>query len=293
MSTINLAVLADRGIVRVSGPDAVTLLDGLVTNALARLSEQSALHTGLLSPQGKILFDFFIVPEGDDLLLDVQREQIGELIKRLQFYRLRAAVEFADETEALAVVAAWGGDSTPVPGGVLAFSDPRNDQLGQRLILPRERVSELPGNTVEEAAYHDHRIGLGIPEAGHDYTLADTFPHEALYDELASVDFRKGCFVGQEVVSRMQHRGTARKRIVPIVGKGVLNPDAEIRAGDSVIGHVGSVSKFRALALIRLDRADEAGRKGIALSADGTTVALAKPSWMKLDITTGKPAGRA
>ena len=293
MSTIKLALLADRGIVRVSGTDAVTLLDGLVTNSLARLSEQPALHTGLLSPQGKILFDFFVVPEADDLLLDVQREQIDAFIKRLQFYRLRAAVEFHDETQALAVVAAWGEDKPAVPGGVLAFADPRNGELGQRLILPRERLSELPGNLVEEAEYHDHRIGLGIPEAGHDYTLADTFPHEALYDELASVDFRKGCFVGQEVVSRMQHRGTARKRIVPIIGEGVLKPEAEIRAGDSVVGHIGSVSKSRALALIRLDRADEAGRKGIALTANGTAIALAKPSWMKLDITTGKPAGRA
>ena len=290
MSTSKLAQLAKRGVVRASGTDTIKLLDGLVTNSLDRLEQQTAIHTGLLSPQGKILFDFFVVPDGDDLLFDVDCDQVGELIKRLQFYRLRAAVEFSDESEQLTVAVAWGDSDILAPGGVIAFADPRNDQLGLRMILPRERLRELAGDVVEETAYHAHRIAIGVPDAGLDYALTDTFPHEALYDELASVDFRKGCFIGQEVVSRMQHRGTARKRIIPVVGEGALTPDAEITAGDSVIGRIGSVSDTRALALVRLDRADEAKRKGVALTADGVAVSLVKPLWMKLDITTGKTA---
>ena len=293
MSTSKRAQLENRGVVRASGADTIKLLDGLVTNSLTRLAQQTALHTGLLSPQGKILFDFFVVPDGDDLLLDVQRDQIGDLTKRLEFYRLRAAVTFSDESEQLAVVMAWGNGSASVPGGVIAFPDPRNGDLGLRMILPRDRLAELPGDAVDEAAYHAHRIELGVPEAGLDYALADTFPHEALYDEFASVDFLKGCFIGQEVVSRMQHRGTARKRIVPIVGDSALTPDADVRAGESVIGRIGSASKTRALALIRLDRAEEANRKGEVLTADGVAISLDKPGWMKLDITTGKLADQA
>ncbi|MGI9410358.1 MAG: YgfZ/GcvT domain-containing protein [Hyphomicrobiaceae bacterium] len=290
MSTSKLAQLAKRGVVRASGADTIKLLDGLVTNSLARLEQQTAIHTGLLSPQGKILFDFFVVPDGDDLLFDVQRDQIGELIKRLQFYRLRAAVEFCDESEQLTVAVAWGGNDISAPGGVIVFADPRNDQLGLRMILPRDRLRELAGDIVEETAYHAHRIEIGVPDAGLDYALTDTFPHEALYDELSSVDFRKGCFIGQEVVSRMQHRGSARKRIIPVVGEGALTPDAEITAGDSVIGRIGSVSDTRALALVRLDRADEAKHKGVSLTAGGVALSLAKPLWMKLDIATGKTA---
>ena len=292
MSTTKLAHLTRRGVIRVTGPDAVKLLDGLVTNSLDQLDEHPAIHTGLLSPQGKILFDFFITRAGDDLLIDTTASHVAELIKRLTFYRLRADAAFEDMSKQLIVVAAWGSELPNVPGGIIAVPDPRHRALGSRLILPQERLAELPGERTDEAAYDAHRITIGIPEAGIDFALGDTFPHEALYDQLHSVDFSKGCFVGQEVVSRMQHRGTARKRIVPVEGQSALVPAAEVIAGTATIGSLGSVHDNRGLALLRLDRANEAVAKGEPMIAGDVTVAINRPDWLKLDIATGKSEER-
>ncbi len=287
MSTVKLAHLENRGIIRISGADTVKLLDGIVTNNLVRLDDQPAIHSGLLSPQGKIQFDFFLVREGDDLLLETHRDKIPSLIQRLTLYRLRADVTFEDQSEQLAVMAAWG-DPVDAPGGVLAFPDPRNAKLGQRLIMPAERIPEIPGESLTEADYHAHRIAIGIPEAELDYGLGDAFPHEALYDELASVDFKKGCYVGQEVVSRMQHRGTARKRVVPVTASSTLETGTDIMAGEATIGTIGSVADGSGLALIRLDRAHEASEKAVPLTAANVELTINKPDWMTLDITTGK-----
>ncbi len=287
MSTVKLAHLQNRGIVRISGSDTIKLLDGIVTNNLERLSKQQAIHSGLLSPQGKIQFDFFLIREGEDLLLETARDSVKSLIQRLTLYRLRADVTFEDQSEQLAVLATWGGTSH-VPGGVLVYEDPRNPDLGSRLILPVDRIAEIPGAHLTESDYHSHRISVGIPEAELDYALGDTFPHEALYDQLASVDFKKGCYVGQEVVSRMQHRGTARKRIVPVTASAALEAGTDVTAGEATIGTIGSVADGRGLALIRLDRANEAADKSVPLTAGDAELTITKPSWMTLDIATGK-----
>ena len=289
MSTAKLAHLENRGIIRISGPDAIKLLDGIVTNNLARLQDNPAIHSGLLSPQGKIQFDFFLVREGEDLLLDTAKERIPSLIQRLTLYRLRADVTFEDQSEQLAVMVSWGAP-LDAPGGVLGFTDPRSADLGQRLILPKDRISELPGQKVPEEDYHAHRVTVGIPEAELDYALGDAFPHEALYDQLHSVDFRKGCYIGQEVVSRMQHRGTARKRIVPVKATSNIESGTSVTAGEASIGTVGSVSDDRGLALIRLDRAHEAAGKSLPLTAGNAEITIEKPSWMTLDLATGKAA---
>ena len=289
MSTAKLAHLENRGIIRISGPDAIKLLDGIITNNLARLKDHPAIHSGLLSPQGKIQFDFFLVREGEDLLLETAKERIPSLIQRLTLYRLRADVAFEDQSEQLTVMVAWGAQ-LDAPGGVLSYSDPRNGDLGQRLILPKDRVSELPGQPISVEDYHAHRIMIGVPEAELDYALGDTFPHEALYDQLHSVDFRKGCYIGQEVVSRMQHRGTARKRIVPVKATSDLESGARVTAGEASIGTVSSVSHARGLALIRLDRAHEAAGKSLPLTAGNAELTIEQPDWIKFDITTGKAA---
>lgn len=292
MPTANIAPLADRGVIRVAGADAVKLLDGLLTNSLSRLDATGAIHTGLLSPQGKILFDFFLVTAGKDLLIDVGRDMAADLIKRLSFYRLRADVTFTDMSDTLMVAALWP-DGVTVPGGIISYPDPRNPDLGHRLVLPAGRLAEIPAETAPIEAYHAHRIALGVPEAGLDYPLSDTFPHEALYDQLASIDFKKGCFIGQEVVSRMQHRGTARKRAMRITSDEPLQPDTEITVGDATIGTIGSTAGTTAIAMLRLDRASEAAAKGTQLTAATARVTLAPPDWITFDIATGKPAGAA
>jgi tRNA-modifying protein YgfZ len=287
----SLALLRNRGLVRVAGPDARKLLNGLVTNDLDKLDAQAAVHAGLLTPQGKILFDFFVVKAGgDELLLDVAQSSVEALVKRLAMYKLRAAVTIEAAPADLVVGALWG-DAARVPAGVIAYADPRLAALGQRIIAPAGRVGEIPAQPTDDAAYHAHRIALGVPEGGLDYAFADTFPHEALFDQLHGVDFEKGCYVGQEVVSRMEHRGTARNRIVPVEAAVGLVAGAVVTAGTANLGHVGSVAGRSGLALIRLDRAYEATQKGEAIAAGGVTLnSLRKPDWAVFDMTGAKRA---
>jgi tRNA-modifying protein YgfZ len=283
-----LALLSARGLVRVAGPDARKLLNGLVTNDLDKLDTQAAIHAGLLTPQGKVLFDFFVVKAGGDaLLLDVATASADALIKRLTMYKLRAAVTIEATPADLLVGALWG-DAARVPAGVIVYPDPRLAAMGQRFIAPAGRVGEIPASHGEEAAYHAHRIACGVPEGGLDYAFADNFPHEALFDQLHGVDFEKGCYVGQEVVSRMEHRGTARNRIVPVEAAGDLTTAAAITAGDASLGHIGSVAGHAGLALIRLDRAHEATQKGQAIVAGDVSLKLRKPEWATFDMSGAK-----
>ena len=266
------------------GPTRAKYLQGLITNDIGKAQGTSAIHAGLLSPQGKILFDFFVVPEGDGFLIDVAKDKAAELVQRLLFYRLRAQVEIAEEP-ALQVAAAWGG--TPrLPDGAVAYADPRLAELGVRVMLPKDTdLAALGCDLRSEADYHAARISLGVPEGGRDYAFGEAFPHEALFDQLHGVDFAKGCFVGQEVVSRMEHRGTARKRIVPVEGERPLpQPGTSIEADGVPLGEIGSVSGTSGLALIRLDRAEEALAGGKTLTAGGVKIALRRPSFARFTV---------
>ncbi len=272
------AYLADRGVVQVTGEEAKSFLDGLLTCDLDRLAPGSPRYGGLLTPQGKILFDFIVFAAADadgGYFLDCAREQAADLARRLSFYKLRAKVAVADRSDTLAVVAAWGGAEKP---DALAGEDPRLADLGWRAIVPTSEVARMD---VDAAAYHVHRIGLGVPEGGKDFAFGDAFPHEALMDRLHGVDFDKGCFVGQEVVSRMQHRGTARTRIVPLVylDGAAVGPGAEVTAGERVIGRTGTGAGERGLAMIRLDRAADALAAGETIRAGGRPVRIEKPDW--------------
>lgn len=281
MSECNVTQLPDRAVVRVSGLAARTFLQGLITNDIDKTKQGSAIHAGLLTPQGKILFDFFVVPATDYFLLDVAKAKAGELVQRFGFYKLRAQVEIA-EYPSFTVATSWGS-SPRLPEGAIAYADPRLPALGHRILLPSNaNVSDLGCALATEDDYHTKRIALGVPEGGSDYAYGDAFPHEALFDQLNGVDFKKGCFVGQEVVSRMEHRGTARKRIVGVEGEGPLPPSgAEIMAGANPIGTLGSVSGSSGLALLRLDRAEEAQAAGLPLRAGEVTIALRIPAWTR------------
>ena len=282
MSQCNAALLSDRSVVRVTGPAARSFLQGLITNDIDKAKPGGAIHSGLLTPQGKILFDFFVVPAGDGFLLELAKAKSGELAQRLGFYRLRAQVEIAEDPS-FAVAASWGAPPK-LPEGAIAHADPRLPALGLRVLFPaNEDARNLGCALASEDEYHAHRIALGVPEGGRDYAFGDAFPHEAMFDQLAGVDFNKGCFVGQEVVSRMEHRGTARKRIAGVEGEGPLpSSGTEITAGGAPIGTLGSVSGSSGLALLRLDRAEEAKAAGQPLRAGEVTVALRIPAWARL-----------
>jgi tRNA-modifying protein YgfZ len=290
MSQCNAALLSDRAVLRVSGPAAHGFLQGLITNDIDKAKPGGAIHAGLLTPQGKILFDFFVVPAADGFLLEIAKAKAGELAQRLGFYKLRAQVEIAEDPS-FAVAAAWGAPPR-LPDGAIAYADPRLSALGLRILLQAEADARNLGCTIAaEDEYHAHRIALGVPEGGRDYAFGDAFPHEAMFDRLAGVDFDKGCFIGQEVVSRMEHRGIARKRIVGVEGEGPLPPSGtEITAGGAPVGTLGSVSEHSGLALLRLDRAEEAKAAGLPLRAGEVTVDLRIPGWARLAAKVPAPS---
>jgi tRNA-modifying protein YgfZ len=279
--TKKAALLEDRGVVRVSGADAAGFLQGLLTNDVERLKASEARYAALLSPQAKILFDMIVVsePDGDGpaYLLDCAAVQAADLAKRLGFYKLRAKAAIADESAERAVVAYWGGEPEHDPGAIV-YADPRDPRLGWRAIVARAKAVAVGSEHVNE--YEGLRISVGAPKAGVDFAYGDAFPHDANFDLLHGVDFDKGCYVGQEVVSRMKHRGTARKRIARVKTAGPApKPGTPILDRELAIGTLGSSSGREALALLRLDRAEDATAAGRTLSAGG--VGLAMVEWAK------------
>jgi folate-binding protein YgfZ len=281
MTSARTALLADRGVVRVGGADAAHLLQGIICNDMDLLALQPAIHAGLLSPQGKILFEFFVVGTNEGYLLETRREEAGALVKRLAMYKLRAKATIEDASSHYQVGVSWGSSPAPQTPGTTAFADPRLPGLGVRLLKGRLCHPPAPTGPGPAAAeeWHALRITLGVPEGGRDYPLGDSFPHEADFDLLNGVSFTKGCFVGQEVVARMHNRSGVRKRVVPVRSRTPLFPGAEIVAGAAVIGRVGSVAGCAALAMLRLDRAAEAASKGTPLLAAGIEVVPRRPDW--------------
>jgi len=274
MSTTVVSLLADRGVVSLSGADAVDFLDNLATNDLTDMAVGEGRFAGLLTPQGKILFEFFALRTADGWLLDTLGAKATDLLKRLTMYKLRAKVVLADVSADHAVAAAWG-PAPPAMGEGWCYADPRSAEFGWRLIVPRAAVAGLEFRATDDD-YHRHRIAVGIAEGGRDYPLGDTFPHEANYDRDAGVSFTKGCFVGQEVVARMQNKTVVRKRVVAVGGSAPLTTGADVlTGGTATIGTIGSVDCTRGLALLRIDRAAEAADKGQALiTADGAVVTV-------------------
>jgi hypothetical protein len=232
-----------------------------LTQDVESLADGEVRFAALLTPQGRLLYDLFVVGQGDGALLDVAAEYRDALLQKLTLYRLRAKVELAaSETR---VYAAWGDDA---PGGWLR--DSRLDPLGWR-------AYGALGPTTDEAAYDAHRLSMGVPGSA-DWGSEKTYPIEANFDLLNGIDFRKGCFVGQETTSRMKRRGVIKSRMLPLVFDGAAPaPGTEVLAGDLRAGEVLSGTDGRAMALMRLDRAEAGG-----LTSEGRTVEVARPDWL-------------
>ena len=285
------ALLPDRGVVKVAGLDARKLLNGLVTADMVKVTPARPCFAALLTPQGKIIVDFIVVGDDESFFLDCPRALATTLVERLKFYKLRAKVVIEDVSETVVVMAIWDGGA-PAHWGV-PYPDPRLPELGLRCISPpppADAAAAFGAQLVDAAAYEAHRIALGVPAGGLDFAYGDAFPHEADMDQLNGVDFQKGCFVGQEVVSRMEHRGSARTRVVPVIFAGAA-PSAGIAvtADGKPVGTMGAAAAGRALAMLRLDRVAEALAAGASLRADGTELRLIKPAWARFAFP-GDPA---
>ena len=280
------ALLPDRGVIKVIGDGARNFLHGLVTADMLNLTPGSARFCALLTPQGKIIADFFVVEappqDGGGFFLETPRAPIATLLERLNLYKLRAKVLIEDLSEILGVLAIWDGASATKYG--LCYHDPRLPGLGMRSMMPPHRAAtaaaELGATLLAVEEYEAHRIALGIPRGGVDFAYGDAFPHETDMDQFGGIDFAKGCYVGQEVVSRIEHRGTARTRAVPIRYDGAAPPSgAAITAGGRQVGAMGSAMHGRGIALLRLDRVAEADGK--TLDAGGVAIHVVKPQWAR------------
>ena len=268
------AFLPERTLLRISGADALAFLHALVTTDVNGLPEGVARPGALLTPQGKILFDFLIWRDSGGFLIETGSAAAEALAKRLTLYRLRAAVTIAIEVTGVTVF--WN----PATDGV---TDARFAKAGVAL-------TRRPGHHGDgaEDAYHALRIAAGIAECGHDFSPQDAFPHDALLDLTDGLSFRKGCYVGQEVVSRMQHRGTARRRVAVVSADSALPASGtEMTANGKPLGTLGSVRGEQGLAIIRIDRAGDAMASATPILAGDVPVRLALPAWSGLVFPTG------
>ncbi len=285
---MNSAELTDRALVRIDGEVATEFLQNLITCDVEKLVEGEATFGALLMPQGKILFDFFCVKTGTGYLFDISESLTADFIKRMTFYKLRTPVEIAAADDSLKVFAAWNNsdkfdlDDIDIEDG-FAFIDPRLTAMGARIF---SSVFEASAGLND---YNGHRIARGMPAGGGDYAFGEAFPHDAMMDQFENegtgVAFSKGCYVGQEVVSRMQHRGTARRRIIIIKAEQALpEPGTPIDADGKAIGTIGSTNESQGLAMMRLDRLSKAIAAGNPISADGIALTAQLPQWSSLSL---------
>jgi folate-binding protein YgfZ len=281
MGMVQAQILEDRAVVALGGDEVHDFLQGLITNDVSACREDQALYAALLTPQGKILFDFFVVANGAGFLIDCAAARSGDLVKRLTMYRLRSKVEIALRVD-LAVAAFWGeGMSTvALPDGVV-FRDPRLEGIGARAIGPREAISAAI-REAQAGDYPAHRIARGVPDSA-DLPPDTVFALDAGLEELNGVSFKKGCYVGQEVTSRMKHRASTRRRFL------IAETDGEapvfgtaIEAQGHGIGEWASAKGGLGLALVRLDRMAKAQDAHAGITSAGRSVRLTKPAWLNI-----------
>jgi len=261
---VKFAPLPARGVIRITGPDARSLLQGLITNDIMTVSPERAIYAALLTPQGKYLFDFLIAQQGEALLMDCERGRLDDLLHKLMLYRLRAEVDFANVSDDMPVGVLFGDGAAaraglpPETGACarrddgLAFVDPRQAALGVRIL-------GAPGALAQDATaagasdYDAHRLTLGVPEGSRDMLVNKSLILECGFEELNGVDFTKGCYVGQEQTARTKHRATLRHALFPVVLRGPAPPPGTpVMASDKTVGVLGSSASGRALARLRI-----------------------------------------
>ena len=280
------------------GGDRLGFLQGLISNDIDKVAPGRAIYAALLTPQGKVVHDFFVMPEpgGVRLLLDCERGRIDDLERRMSIYRLRAEVTFDALSESFDVVALIGtgaheaaglgpeAGAAAALGDGLAYVDPRLAAAGARAVLPaRNAAAVLEGlgfAAADAAAYDRWRLALGLPDGSRDILVEKSFPLECGFDELNAIDYQKGCYVGQELTARTHHRGNIRKRLMPVRIEGrPPGSGAPVMLGEKTAGEMRSAREGRGIALLRLERVEQAAREGLSFTAGGARITAEKPEW--------------
>ncbi len=281
------SLLPHRSVISVAGADRVEFLQGLVSNDTRKVAPDRAIWAALLTPQGRFLNDMFVADAGKDtFFLETERERAPALARKLKMYTLRSKVTVEDLGGTFEVAAAFGDDASKALGidGTVSFTDPRLERLGVRLIAPAgQAATRLSAHGFAEAplaAYDALRLPLGVPDGSRDLQVEKALLLENGFDELNGVDWKKGCYMGQELTARTKYRALIKKRLFPVRVEGTLPESGTpvVRDGEEV-GELRSGAGDRALAMLRLDavRAD-----GAALTAAGVRILPDTPSWMRL-----------
>lgn len=289
MTGSTFCLLPHRSVIAVSGADRVEFLQGLISNDTTKVAPGQAIWAALLTPQGRFLNDMFVADAGDEtLLLETERERAPALAKKLKMYTLRSKATVEDRSATMEVAVAFGDDASKALGldGTISFADPRLEALGVRVIAPAGQAAALlTGRGFAEAplaAYDSLRLALGVPDGSRDLTVEKALLLENGFDELNGVDWKKGCYMGQELTARTKYRALIRKRLFPVKVEGALpEPGAPVLLDGEEVGELRSGSGDRALALLKV----EAARGGGALTAGDARVTPEIPSWMRLPET--------
>lgn len=286
--------LQDRALLRFSGKDARHFLQGLITQNIHNITPTNSAYSLLLNAQGKFLFDFFLIADGDGILMEVGDARLDHLKHLLTMYRLRADVQINDltanyhilavigNTAALSLADGEGRTEHDPDSGVFEFIDPRHAPMGARIIAPNgqgENLLQQRGFAqMTPEAYTAHRLSLGIPEGDPDNRPEKTLPLENGLDRLHGIDFEKGCYVGQEVTARTHYRANLRKRLYKVKARdGLPEPGTPVMLGERAAGTLFSTLGKTGLALLRMDAVESAER----LTADGVELQASLPPWNK------------
>lgn len=253
---MSLAVtpLPNRGLLFLKGADLESFLQGIITNDVRKALAGDAIYAALLTPQGKYLFDFFLIPHDGGLILETEADRLADLQRRLMMYRLRSKVDITNISDDYDVYAT---DHILDQGGRICFADPRHDELGFRCLMPKS--TPFDGKTLDFATYDAKRLALGIADGSRDIDVEKTLILEANLEPLHGVDFEKGCYVGQELTARMKHRGKVRKRLIKVTIDGSAPaPDTPITLGGKTMGEMRSHLGNIGLAILRGEDLDKA-----------------------------------
>lgn len=282
--------LLDRSVLEVSGGDAHSYLQGLVSNDLQKLSPKQAIYCAFLTAQGKYLHDFFVTIIGDSLYLDCEASRIEDLCKRLHLYKLRSQVEIKINStfQILALFGSGALQSLGLPRRVgaaqkfetgIVYTDPRLEAAGARCIITKDLVRKVIAKGFLETGfetYQRHRISLGLPDSSHDMQVEKSTLLESGFEELNGVDFNKGCYLGQELTARTKYRGLVKKRLIPVSIDGTTPlPGETIKQDGKSVGELRSIAGDLGMALIRL----EALANDASLTVGDSLVVPIKPDW--------------